>query len=314
MSNATALRGGQINSAGDADALFLKVYGGEVMAAFDEANVFKEKHQVRNISSGKSASFPATWKVNAKYHTPGVEITGQTANLAERVITIDKLLIADAFFANIDEAKTHFDYRSEYTRQTGVALANQYDKNVAQVGLLAARATATVTGGKGGSSLASATMLTDKDVITTSLFTAAQKLDEKDVPESDRCAFFRPAQYYLLTQNTDLMNKDWGGRGSYADASLPTIAGIDLMKTNHLPSTDVDSGPANYQGDFSTTAGLVMHRAAVGTVQLLDLSMESEYDIRRQGTLVVSKYALGHGILRPECAIELKNTAATAAG
>ena len=49
----------------------------------------------------------------------------------------------------------------------------------------------------------------------------------------------------------------------------------------------------------------VGHSAAVGTVKLLDLATESEYQIERQGTLFVAKYAMGHGILRPECAIEL---------
>jgi len=34
--------------------------------------------------------------------------------------------------------------------------------------------------------------------------------------------------------------------------------------------------------------------------------MESEYDIRRQGTLMVGKLAYGHGILRPEAAVEIK--------
>jgi hypothetical protein len=37
----------------------------------------------------------------------------------------------------------------------------------------------------------------------------------------------------------------------------------------------------------------------------MDLAAESEYDIRRQGTLMVAKYAVGHGILRPEAAVEL---------
>jgi len=38
----------------------------------------------------------------------------------------------------------------------------------------------------------------------------------------------------------------------------------------------------------------------------MDLSMESEYDIRRQGTLMVGKMALGSGIVRPESACEIK--------
>jgi hypothetical protein len=34
--------------------------------------------------------------------------------------------------------------------------------------------------------------------------------------------------------------------------------------------------------------------------------MESEYTVRRQSTLLVGKYACGHGVLRPEAAIEIK--------
>jgi hypothetical protein len=42
---------------------------------------------------------------------------------------------------------------------------------------------------------------------------------------------------------------------------------------------------------------------------LLDLSMESEYDIRRQGTLMLAKFALGHGALRPGCAATVETPA-----
>jgi hypothetical protein len=78
------------------------------------------------------------------------------------------------------------------------------------------------------------------------------------------------------------------------------------VKTNNLPQPNVNTGPAAYQGDFSTVAALAMHRSAVGTVKLIDLAVEMAYDIRRQGTLVVAKYAVGHGILRPESAVEVK--------
>ena len=70
----------------------------------------------------------------------------------------------------------------------------------------------------------------------------------------------------------------------------------------------VTTGPAAYQGNFSTTVGLVLHKSAVGTVKLMDLATEAAYDIRRQGTLVVAKYAMGHGVIRPEAAVELKTS------
>ncbi len=54
MANATASRVGQIDSAGDVKALFLKVFAGEVLAAFEEVNVTGDKNSVRTISNGKS--------------------------------------------------------------------------------------------------------------------------------------------------------------------------------------------------------------------------------------------------------------------
>jgi hypothetical protein len=134
----------------------------------------------------------------ASYHTPGTEIVGKTIAGNERVIVIDDLLISPVFIASIDEAKTHYDVRSEYSKQAGAALARAMDKNLAQVGLLAARASATVTGGNGGTSITSATALTSASALETAAFAAAQALDEKDVPEEDRYLYLKPAQYYLL--------------------------------------------------------------------------------------------------------------------
>ena len=311
MSNATPSRLGAINGGSDKDELFLKVFAGEVLTAFAEKNVMMDKHTVRSIASGKSAQFPVTGNFSAAYHTPGNEILGESMNHAERVITIDDLLIANTFIANIDEAKNHYDVRANYSRKLGEALANTADKHLFQVGVLAARAATTVTGGQGGSRIVDADFLTSSDDLIAGLFAAAQKFDEKDVPEDERYAFVRPAQYYALAQNTKVLNKDWGGAGAYADGKVLRIAGLTIVASNHLPSTNITTGvsaggtPVRYAVDARTTAALVLQKEAVGTVKLLDLAMESDYDIRRQGTLMVAKYAMGHGILRPECAIEL---------
>ena len=70
-------------------------------------------------------------------------------------------------------------------------------------------------------------------------------------------------------------------------------------------SNDLFAAGDGYDGDFSNTVGIVAHPSAVGTVKLMDLATEAEYQIERQGTLFIAKYAMGHGVLRPECAIEL---------
>lgn len=305
----TVSRSGQVNGAGDDRALFLKVFGGEVMTAFRQKTAFSERHMVRQISSGKSAQFPATGRINTQNHTVGTQITGQKINHAERVITIDDKLIADVFIADVDEAMNHYDVRSEYSYQMGEALAQHYDKNVSRVGILAARDSATVTGLDGGSTVEGATMATDSDVLAAAIFTAAQTFDEKDVPESDRWCFVKPAQFYSLAQNTKLINKDWNGAGSLSQGVIETLAGIPIVKTNNLATADDSANSdinSKYQVDASTTVALCMQRGAVGTVKLMDLALESEYLIDYQGTLMVGKYLVGHGILRPECAVELR--------
>jgi adenine/guanine phosphoribosyltransferase-like PRPP-binding protein len=42
---------------------------------------------------------------DAEYHTPGAELTGGEVKHAERIITIDDLLVTHKSIANIDEAK-----------------------------------------------------------------------------------------------------------------------------------------------------------------------------------------------------------------
>lgn len=321
--NTTVTRIGQINQAGAVDSLFLKKFAGEVIVAFERKNVALERTQTRTITEGKSASFPRVGDIGASYHIVGSEIKGKKTNQNEIVIPIDDVLISDAFLANIDEAKNHFDYRSIVTNEMGKALAKQMDRHIFQVGVMAARASNVVTGLPGGSVIgtnfagapASAQYLTNGDHLAEAIFLASQVLDEKDVPEDERVAFVRPAQYNALVKAVRNINNDWGGRGSFADGTILRVAGVDIVKTNNLPNGvvaagTVDAGTADrYAGDFSGVAALVLHKQAVATVKLWDLGMESEYRVGNQGTLLVAKYAVGHGVLRPEGAVEIRQAA-----
>lgn len=300
-----ASRLGQINSVGDGDALFLKVFAGEVLAEFTRNNVFKTLTFVRQIQNGKSATFPMTGRAVSGYHTPGGWIDGSSIPHSEKVILVDDLLVSSTFIANIDEAKNHYDVRAIYTAELGQELARAYDQNLARVIALAARATSPLTSRPGGSRITDAAMATDAAKLEAALLTSAQTLDEKNVPTPDRVAVFRPAQFYLLSTRDRLVDANLGGKGAVAAGMVETVAGFPIVKSNHVPSTNIATGPAKYQGNFSTTVGLVFHKMAAGTVQLLDLGLDSEFEIRRQGTFMVAKYAVGHDVLRADCSIEL---------
>lgn len=307
MADLNVSRTGQINLAGDVDALNLKIFSGEVLTAYNVACVYQDKHMIREIASGKSAQFPATGKIVAGYHTPGTQLVGTPVAHNERVITIDDLLLASVMIADIDEAKSHYDVRSEYTRQLGEALAKAFDVNVARTAVLAARASATITGEPGGTQISGgANVRTDGALIKAALFSAAKAFDDNFVPEGDRNAFVKPVTYYAAAATTELVNKDWGGSpGGLASGKIETVAGINIVKTANLPNSNVTDGPSKYQGNFSTTAMSIFRRGAVGTVRLMNLSMQSEYLTLYQATALVARFAVGHGVLRPDEAIEV---------
>lgn len=324
MSNATPSRFGQDLGSGSVDALFRSIYLAEVLTAFHTANVVADKHMVRTITNGKSATFPVSGIAGGGYHTAGTEILGRSIKASEKVIVVDDILFSDTFIAKIDEAKVHYDVRSVYTKEQGEFLAKTWDENVFRMIAQAARAASNVPGEvSGGTVLYDADYLTDASALAAGIFAAVTQLDENGVPAADRFAYLKPAQLALLVQNKDTINKDWGGQGSYASGSIAMIGGAPLVKTTHLPREDLSDNTAitaagrdpaailaKYRGDYSDTACLVAQKGAVGTVKLLDLALEMNYDFRRLGTLIVASMALGTDILRPECAVELQATTA----
>jgi hypothetical protein len=315
MANAVPSRFGAIKNGVDKRELFLKVFSGEVLTTFNTKTVMAEKTRVRSIASGKSAQFPAIGRTTAAYHTPGAEINGDVIQSDEKVITIDDKLLASTFISDVDEAISHFEVRSEYSRQMGDALAQTYDRNLLSLAVKAARDTGAGglgVGAVGQANAASATLgaaPTTADIIAA-IYAGARALDEKNVPDSDRYVFVSPAVYWGIVTDDKILNKDFGGNnGVYSDGTVINVAGMKIIKTNNLAvdhtATSIDYG-SKYNVDATKTRALILHPQALGTVKLMDLSSEMEYDIRRQGTLMISKMLVGHGVLRPECIYEIK--------
>jgi hypothetical protein len=316
---------GRVNTGGAEDALFLKVFSGEVLTSFERASKTEGADMVRSIASGKSATFPVMGRVGAEYHTPGAEIVGLNVNHNEKVITINDLLISHVFLSNLEEAKNHWSVRSAYSSEIGRALAFQKDKHILQtIGQAAQTSTANVADTSyptgtvlTNSAIASATASTSANGFIDSLFDAAKTLDNNYVPSEGRVCFLKPEMYYKLANATNAINVDFSGRGSIAEGKVSMIAGIKLIPVPHFVASNIttgaDAGSATQGGstpqavNLANYEGLVSHPSAIGTVKLMDLATEMEYDIRRQGTLMVAKYAMGHGVLRPEAAVGIKD-------
>ena len=128
----------------------------------------------------------------------------------------------------------------------------------------------------------------------------------------------------LVNQNKDAINRDYNpeGNGSVAAGEIMSVAGIRILKSNHVPSGAADANEIHANAlvnndvfgtagvgygntSFAQTKGIIFQTEGVGTVKLLDLAMESEYYMERLGTMLMARYAMGHGVLREEACYEL---------
>ena len=325
---------GQSLAAGDDNALFLKVFAGEVLATFQEANKFMPLQTTRTISSGKSASFPVIGTAGARWHTPGESVITDadsqgTAYLSkikhtEREIFIDDAMVSSVLIDDLDSMKNHYDHRSEYSSAIGRALAKECDEHILSCILAAANASANISGvTSAGQAVEVADMDTNTAVFVTACHTAAEKLDDNDVPKTDRYVAVRPSHYWKLVQDTNLVNRDFGGaNGVYTDGTVMKVAGLTIVSTNNMPSDTTNNsavaddganndpqatGGIGYNANWTNVEGLVWHKSASGTVKMADIQVMSEYQVERLANLLVARYAMGHNYLRPECAVVLRD-------
>ena len=359
MADANVSHLGQIQGTGALDALWLTIFAGEVLTAFEIAVKLKDKVRTRSIKGAKSAQFPATFRVNTRYHTPGSEILGQDVQANQMLVTLDDLVISDIFIAEIEELKNQYEIRSIYANEHGRSQALFYDRVIANTLVASARNTAELfTGDGAGTSItdqpnisASADFTSSGDDLISGVNAAKQQLDVNQVPVETMpvWALFKPAQWYLVANSDKNINRFYNdGDASLHRQSLRTVSDIQIIKSiaplfgfnvttfnastnatgivSTAPSGTPDTYgttcpvqaslpygqaiqsnyPTKYQSDQSKTVGLVWVEAAAAMLNLLGITMESVWDPRRQGTLMIAKQAIGAAPLRSKCVVELK--------
>ena len=115
--------------------LWLTVWGGEVLNAYDEFVTFESMVTSRTITSGTEMKFPMTGTVALKAQWgAGEELSGGGGPTTSLQVTLDDRPMAAHFeLDNPDLMITQFEYRSEMARQAGMTLANTSDKQVASL-------------------------------------------------------------------------------------------------------------------------------------------------------------------------------------
>ncbi|QDP67904.1 MAG: putative minor capsid protein 10B [Prokaryotic dsDNA virus sp.] len=245
-------RPGQSNSAGDARELYLKLFSGEMFKGFQHNAIARDLVMKRTLKNGKSLQFIYTGHTKAEFHTPGNAILGNTDGappVAEKIITVDDLLISSAFLYDLDETLAHYDLRSEISRKIGYALAQKYDRLIFRAITRGARSASPINktnfiepGGTqirvGDAATPSAAEAYQSDKLVEAFYDAAAALDEKGVSQDGRVGVLNPRQYHKLIQevgSNGLINRDEQGTALQSGNGIIEIAGIKIYKSMNIP-------------------------------------------------------------------------------
>lgn len=319
---------GKGSSSTDKLGNFLKVFGGEVLTAFARRSVTMDKHMVRTIQNGKSASFPVMGRTKGYYLAAGENLDDKRGDIkhTEKVIQIDGLLASDVLIYDIEDAMNHFDVRAEYSAQLGEALALAADGAVlAEMANLCNLAAATNENiaGLGTASvlnIGAAADLVDQaargTAILKGLTQARAKLTKNYVPASDRRFYTSPDDYSAILASLLPNSANYSALIDPETGNIRNVMGFEVIEVPHLVAGGAgdDSAGTNQKHAFPATAagdvrvaqnnliGLFNHRSAVGTVKLRDMALERARRPEFQADQIIAKYAMGHGGLRPEAA------------
>jgi hypothetical protein len=317
--NSTPARLG-LGQTADDRSLFLKVFGGEVLTAFTAATIMKGRVRERTIASGKSAQFPLTGTAIAEYVTPGQELLGNNFASHEREITIDGILAAHYSVPDIDAAMSHFDIRGPIAEDMGRSLARVYDQNSMRQVILAAR-TAAAGPFPAGNVITDATLIASGAIVGLNWINAIRnakiQLFNKHVPENSEfnmvvnAAVFDAIKWATNAGNQYVLINQFhaGQSGSLQNQDMLKVEGVNIYRSSLLPNANDTANTAvfsKYRANYATTTGILFTPDAIGTVQLLGVAIETTRDTRRLEDFMVSRMAVGHGTLRPECAVEFK--------
>lgn len=308
-------------STGDREALFMKVFSGEVLTAFARNTVMMSRHQVRTIDHGRSASFAVMGRTRAKYLKPGTSLDDQRKKFehTEKVIAIDGLLTADCLITDIDDAMNHYDVRVEYSRQLGEALAQSADcaiiNELANMAIKDATVPENIPDNGTGADKVKGTgkafeLVTELEIsqsaeygnkIIEGLLAARAAFTKNYVPMGDRYCLLTPEGYSALIKALMPDSANYQALFDPNSGKLQTICGFEVIEVPHLLNEGVD-GKHKLSEKYTVAGlqGIVFHRSAVGTVKLKDLAMERARRAEYQADQIIAKYAMGHGGLRPE--------------
>ena len=303
---------GENNGAGGGTAreLFQQKAATDVLKYFKVTNVARELITNDSIESGKSKAFPVVGNATASSRDEETlaELSLDSVKATERVISIGDLTIAHSWISDLDSAMVHYNASAAHIESIGRALAKAVDiaiiAKVIEAGRIVDASAATAAGLKTfADDVFSSVPQTQQDFNTAMtgdevqamMALAMTEFRDKDCV-GDPVYLLRPQPYFALLNNAAQTGLTWVNDPYAQSGKVPMVLGAKVMYSPNFPAVTSTAGDEN-------AVGVLFAKEAVGILELLSVSIKTDYIPTRVADLMVGKLAVGYGILNHGSAI-----------
>ena len=294
-----------------ADKFIPEIWSDEIIAAY-KANLVAANMFSKMSFKGKKGDtlhIPKPTRGSASVKAASTQVTLIAATETEQQVLIDKHYEYSRLIEDIVETQALASLRKFYTDDAGYALAKQVDTDLIQLGRTVGSGTAYSTAaastnafiGSNGttvynSSSANAAALTDAGIRRS-----IQRLDDADVPMTDRCMIVPPSTRNTLMGIARFTEQAFVGEQGSANTIRNGMIG-DIYGVMSYVSTNADSGAGSSGADRIC---LLAHKDAFVLAEQMGVRSQTQYKQEYLGTLFTSDMLYGVAELRDSSAVAL---------
>ena len=294
-----------------ADKFIPEIWSDEIIAAYKQnlvaANMFSK--MAFKGKKGDTLHIPKPTRGSASVKAASTQVTLIAATETEIQVLINKHYEYSRLIEDIVETQALASLRKFYTDDAGYALAKQVDTDLIQLGRAVGSGTAYSTAAastnafivSNGTTVYNSTSSNAAALTDAAIRRSIQRLDDADVPMTDRCMIVPPSTRNTLMGLARFTEQAFVGDVGSANTIRNGMIG-DLYGVMSYVSTNADTAAGNSATDRIC---LLAHKDAFVLAEQMGVRSQTQYKQEYLGTLFTSDMLYGVAELRDSSAVAL---------
>ena len=294
-----------------ADKFIPEIWSDEIIAAY-KANLVAANMFSKMSFKGKKGDtlhIPKPTRGSASVKAASTQVTLIAATETEQQVLINKHYEYSRLIEDIVETQALASLRKFYTDDAGYALAKQVDTDLIQLGRTVGSGTAYSTAasstnafiGSNGTTVYNSSSSNAAALTDAAIRRSIQRLDDADVPMTDRCMIVPPSTRNTLMGIARFTEQAFTGEAGPGNSIRNGLVG-DVYGVPVYVSTNC---PTDTEGSQDARLCLLAHKSALVLAEQMSVRTQTQYKQEWLGDLFTADTLYGTGELRNDAGIKI---------